>query len=1732
MFLLEKRYVELVYLLGLKGLLAKKAQLPLLLNCGHSICSKCVKSRSFTNCDLCKKRIVITTRDKQEHVLPLNLYALGLIVSSYHRPLTNEDEDFVFYHRMSTRLRQISKKGSCHECGKQANVKCLQCTALYCFLCYSKIHGRALQNHTHISITEGSADSPAGILNSCSPKCSEPLSYYCSDCNVAACSNCTLHLHKLHNFVTLAEKNEALLSEFDQVYENLEETLLRVGEAREKVKSALTSNTYKLQNIEDVETSITRHFAHLHGVLQNMEAKLLNELHHQSNDLKANLEDIEVQLRSQEETLKMTMQMACYTKQIFYRVDMQNAIQILKESVDLPCYLMYKDTCHNGKATFTVDDSIITAIENHCTIQTPLMSSYHLARKDELPKNYILTPLMRTHHVHTLPEPPALQLASLPPLQLLPEKPSTSDSISITSAKSEDKQIEDTSDCNVEITYINNASAFFVRKITDKPKFDQLEVDLLQHEKNRQVTQSVEIKQDDMCVVRQQIENKWYRGHVKAVNIAAKDDGRRTYNVFYVDHGHVENHVPASRVRDIAKHFQEIPPQVMRCSLHGLKPKNGQWTLASTNDFIKLTSEADCSISMTIFKTTSIVYYVDLCVVTMKNNNMGPQSLCSAMVNMNHARLKTLSSTMQTAEHRIHDAQSIVYDREELPLKKCTRVLVQYIDSPDKVYVMKWGANRDKLTRIIKNLDKYYEESNSPNTIDAPQPGMACAVQVNSFWQRAEIVEVINEEKVTVFCVDSGFSFATKCTALRAIPQRYVMLKAQAIRISLMYIMAEPDGTWKSEASTKLFNMFCDSEYITVTPRKKLRDGYCGCMHANNIDVSRQLKAAGVVNEFFYNASKKMPQKSQSPVRSSSSCSSNSEKSEECSAKESFDNAEKDKSTEKTETTKDPFKVEVLIQRVVTPYCIYVAQKEHEESNATFMLEMQKFYNTYHCPTKDDWREGGLCAVYSAKDKAYFRAKISKIGSPTEVSVFFYDVGIEETVTVKDLQILHEKFAKQPAHYFKVKLAGILPCGGSSTWLSLSCTTLFDIIQENRNCKFYITKLIQEEAYDGAVPVELWIRQTRIPGPLLPATIEINSINRMLVDKGVALPIKNYFSKAVSVLATELKRQLANNCEFLPSGEEQGEVKWLKKALLGVDCKELSDTAMSHRSDSSSCNNDIDFDNVKSTKHQDSTLTDKSSPIKFSNWLPAVEITEEVFYAIPTNVDNNCAIYLHPKKYNADMLHYIQTELQTHCKSIKVNVQKEWKKGDVCLARYHHDKKWYRGRISENTGTTLQVEFIDYGNVEECEMKYVTGDIKLGDIPIQCTKCIISGLKPENPTGKWMMHDLDRIHALLVDKECKVTVLQREPTHIIISLMLLRPWKCDLLLYLTNHMDMSIKIERKEWNEDLANFDNDFKSCSTKSGSTDVIIEEIIDNEKAEDATDTLETSLLDLRIQNATLNETVISGNVAELTTFEFNSDKKICDFDNESCSDAISLDKMLEERLISSTPQRQLDEDNFFGAYKRVTIPPETKCIEIILCCNKDPVTCYAQLATNDDDVFHHMFFEYHLQYEMIMEELQLCASSQPLIQSFEKNTPCVAKFSDDTWYRCIITHSEKVSNTQCIQISLHYVDYGNYEYRMLDSLSDHGLHVPKKEWLELPAMAIKCTFWGLKFVNTNVDLLATKLSKIYNQAVVARIKEINESDIVAEIYKDKTFKELLYVNLIQEGVYQQLKQKSKKD
>lgn len=162
---------------------------------------------------------------------------------------------------------------------------------------------------------------------------------------------------------------------------------------------------------------------------------------------------------------------------------------------------------------------------------------------------------------------------------------------------------------------------------------------------------------------------------------------------------------------------------------------------------------------------------------------------------------------------------------------------------------------------------------------------------------------------------------------------------------------------------------------------------------------------------------------------------------------------------------------------------------------------------------------------------------------------------------------------------------------------------------------------------------------------------------------------------------------------------------------------------------------------------------------------------------------------------------------------------------------------------------------------------------------------------------------------------------------------------------------MSIKIERKEWNDSDNSEDEELKSLDT---TRDVVIEETIsDYEKLCVQADISKKSSSGTNTMNVTLSEDMVSGNLIESSKKELCNkpeDKQMSDTESISSIDTNILNK----RLICSTPQPQSEEEDCFLSYKQLIIPQETKYIELTLCCNKNPITSFAQLAENDDDMF----------------------------------------------------------------------------------------------------------------------------------------------------------------------------------
>ncbi|CAK9832570.1 RING finger protein 17 [Anthophora retusa] len=1410
---------------------------------------------------------------------------------------------------------------------------------------------------------------------------------------------------------------------------------------------------------DNIEASVTEHFTYLHGVLQNLEKTILDSLQkHRSSRMK-NIEDIFAQLKEHEFQLQSALVVITSISENLDKINLQQVMHKLRKMIEIPCNLVLKSAPEDKEITFNIDYSIVETIEKHCSIHIPETSTFSLQPTRLLADDYEFEPLIE----EDIPKSNDTFREMNSSLTSVPLPPKKADSfLSIGSSEM------------VRVSHVIDPSCFYVQLVQNQQKIAELSKNLTSLANSSSVLPT-EVTFNALYIVKYSKDNAWYRARIIGKNINANKDVR--YSVVFIDYGIKEENIPLTRIRNILPQYAMLPVMVLRCTLYDIVPNNTKWQPDAIQAFKKLVC-INTMVSMSIMMITGDTYYVDLCVISSKDS--GLISVKDSLTYMKYATCVSSNKLMRTNPDSMRK-----YYKEQLDIKVKTDVQILFVESPDSIYVQKRYANRSHFTKMIRQMMNEYEENfSSTELISVPYKNLPCAARgVDGLWHRG-IIHEVTENTITVFYVDLGYTLILDYDAVRILSQKYMSCKTQAIKVSLRNIKPGNDygNEWDPEATHMLKKFLLETKFFKIVAFEIIDETYNVTMHTyDDIDVVNLLICNGFalartgISLCEENVNKEFGKRKNKFKKNNSYT--------QLSGEPYDDPIMSNMKKKSTEESEDPFKICVLVHHVQSPDCIYVSEVTSQTNVKQMIQQMQDFYNRFHSAKTDTWKKDDTCAVYSAKNDMYYRGQIVDIKSENKVIVFLYDLGIEETVTMNDIQTLYPPFYKIPKYVFKIKLSGILPCGGSTTWPILSCEKLYEIINNNQSSKFYISKLEDEDIEDSAIQVELWLKQVKMDGPLDPTRHEINSINRILVEKGVALPVKEYSKKRDRLLAIELKRQLTKRFQLLTKCEPN--VKWFQ---INTDLENSTETCISQEA----INMLLPSNSETSDQDLEEILENIPSIGQLSTWLPAKPIVEDTFIAISTFVDYNGFLYLHSKNEGAKMLQHIETNLQKLYNNVTIESRDTiWIEGDMCIAQYYVNKKWYRGKVVKiQENDIIHVEFVDYGNVEDCSIGTLKKEIALQDIPIQCTKCLIYGLNSGNENGNWATEDLDKIHSLLVDHECEVTVIDRTETYLIISLTVLPNKYCkektDLITFLVENWNMNIK-----------------PNIETATSETNL------------SSTTTLNTVIENIRLlysNDEIVTDAVIGGNSVLSHIDEVNEDESYSTTDIENLS-------WIKDQAFTSTPH-VASEENLFMKYKLANIPKDIDYIEIELCCSISPTEFYAQLKENTHSVDLHT---YYTQYEHLMEDLQENAYKQPLITNFDTYTPCCAKFNDNLWYRCLIVESEPIKDSDDIEIKLLYVDYGNDEYRTVNSQKCE-LYTLKKEWMDIPAMAMKCKLWNVKISSTvDYSTLLPHLEKMYGKCVVAIIKDTNEEFLGVELYNEKECKTLMYNALIEEGLFQ---------
>lgn len=1633
---------------------------PLILHCGHTVCENCIRtclrSTDKVVCGICKR---LSTASHQHTDIrldfPLNLYLLGIFAARYGG---TEPEDsvvkFAASSASSCNQKASAQKETCAECVERtAECRCHQCDVLYCDRCFTKVHkaARALSQHKKTKLEEA-GKRPAFLQSVCEDHPLQKLEFFCKACSHFMCSHCIISLHHSHEIITKKQRNEEVMVELDDARDKATEVLKRLLHTQKKVREILIKPGPS-SKLTPVEQEVAHHFVYLHGLLQIVEQGLMNELKCAKTERSHSLESVVTELSANIKHVQQLLQEAASAKDPdnLDKVELSTIAEKLLAVEQLCIHLVASDRSNaDTSARFVVDESFLADVEGHCQLEINTGCSYSLVKSEDLPPDFVLDPIeedsesdavmsmsSRTSSVSASSE------AMLPSIEQAEpdQKHHTTSSASSSIVKGSSNA--------VTVCHIRDPSDFYVQRVSDAGTLINLCKQICKHVRNYK-TPPHAVHKDGLYVVQYQVDGKWYRARVRNILPACEKTNEELVDVVYVDYGNTEI-IPSTKLRSVPRRSANTPAMALHCSLFDLVPLNGKWSQEAVKTFAAMVN--GYTVKMVVMDHSSDIYQVDLCQIHGNSqDNDVPVSVRDALVFLEYgcfvAETKLKVSIPQGSTQYLKDADFKKGDTED--------VVVSHIESPHSFYIQRLGEHARYLTLVMKDMNTEYRNAGNKGLVYSPYVGMPCAAQftVDNKWYRAKVVDLPGKRMVEVFYIDYGNQEVMDWNRIRKIQTKFVRIAAQAVHCSLsdvvpthqQWIAAVREYLIKTTAK-KVLRLYVDEVQklqlkVTLYEMQAdvdicinallVREGY-----ATSVGVSSSLveyhKGDGVLPPSppcsIQQTQLKLKKKPVANIKPRH-------------AGGTADVAASGQSKEDTcESVKDPFRLEVKVLNSPSPSCFYVALLVQEEQIHNLMCELQEYYAT-SASYADTWEVNNKCCAFSAQLKQWYRAIIVELLPDNKAKVFLKDIAEVEIVPLHNLQLLDPKFMAIRDGAVKCHLAGVRAAGDKTEWPSLACEYLNE--QITRYPHFYITK--KGEIENWSLPVELWVKEVKPVGPFEPTREEWYTLNKKLVEQGLAIPVREFEVQSISSL------QVLKELEEQSQGADENSIShWL---LLSAQKEEGHKTESSDDGPDVNCGSSVsDVDSEAEREQGEEPL-----PPALSDWLPPEPVRQNKFLATPTYVDDDCFVYLHDTEKSADTLTVIGNALLSRFQNSQPKPHDlYWFVGQLCIAQYHSDKKWYRGKVvGVNDDRTVKVVFVDYGNVEECKATEMRKNVYMGHIPVQCYKCVLDGVKPASEDGKWPVTTLDFIHTTIVEKQCQVTLKQepKEGQPPVISL--LGPGNIDIAELLVR-MQFAIYSSPSDFDmtpkSDIAKLDKASDGCVEDEEEPEVIIEnevlEVTIEDDDEDAT--VDEEKIEKTIEGEELTIFVSEGPNEKDTE---NNERNVNDVSSQETHEHTKWNDVIDQ----AETKQKLQESNTatnVQQYKPLDLPHSDTIFVTVTA-----ILSATELVMQPCKVNESELWELHEEFERMTEDLQKQAQFQSLVKRPYVGQPCCAQYTEDAqWYRATVLAVES-QNPRKTLLKIQYVDYGNIECHPSDRV-----HILKPEWAAIPVQALHCRMWRIR-------------------------------------------------------------------
>ncbi|XP_043374938.1 tudor domain-containing protein 1 isoform X1 [Dermochelys coriacea] len=552
------------------------------------------------------------------------------------------------------------------------------------------------------------------------------------------------------------------------------------------------------------------------------------------------------------------------------------------------------------------------------------------------------------------------------------------------------------------VAHIQTPEDFFCQQMHNGRQLAELQVSLGEYCNKIPTIPNFCPAAGDVCCAQFTEDNQWYRASVLAYT------SEDTALVGYIDYGNFEV-LQVARLRPMIPKLLELPVQAIKCTLAGVKPPSGAWSLEAISLMKQLVQNKMITIRVVDKKeNSSVVEIADESVTPIIN--VSKHLLESGYAVKDSKDVLTINETVNTVKEVSAVGEAINKmdcTWVKLTLKQILNVMLCTVNNPGDFFCQIFKDDDLLALNVLnKSLAEYCQQIST--SVFKPSKGEPCCAffSGDGNWYRALVKKVSSDVAIKVQFVDYGNVETVTPDKLRQISSTFLKLPFQGIRCWLSGVKPV-NKEWLPEATAR-FQMCTAGIKLQARVVAFNRSG-AGIELIDNSTGCPRIISEILISEKLA-LKEGLPNKDGLPNTSA-------EKIEP-----------QETSSEQWQTVELPVNetVSVRVMEVISPDLFYALPSEtrvDQEKLRRLMIELVEYCDTQNSHSFRP-KVGEACCAKFAGDGHWYRAIVLGV-SQSEVKVAYADYGNTETLPFSRVLPITARYLKLPFQIIKCSLAGI-----------------------------------------------------------------------------------------------------------------------------------------------------------------------------------------------------------------------------------------------------------------------------------------------------------------------------------------------------------------------------------------------------------------------------------------------------------------------------------------------------------------------------------------------------------------------------------------------------------------------------------------------------------------------------------------------------------------------------------